>query len=156
MQTNHQPLSRQEFDAIYSMVPRLTVELVITNHAGELFLAKRAIEPCKGRWHLPGGTVRFAEPLITAVQRIAERELGIRVQQTVSIGIIEYPSHYLHGLDDPVGIVYKIQVFQGNIHSNQEASSSGWFRECPHDMHADQDIFLIEHGFLQAAVQPDR
>jgi len=62
---NH-PLSQKEFDDIYSKVPRLTVEVIVKNRAGGILLTKRAIEPCKGQWHLPGGTVRFGESLLEA------------------------------------------------------------------------------------------
>jgi len=146
---NTNPLSQEEFTAIYSKVPRLTVEIIIKNSAGAIYLTKRAIEPCKGLWHLPGGTVWFAEPMITAVKRIAQRELGIIVTDTAMVGYIEYPSHYLHGLDSPVGIVFEIIGYQGGLHTNHEALDSGWFSRFPEHMHADQDAFLLEHAYLK-------
>lgn len=143
-----QPLSQKEFDDIYSKVPRLTVEIIVKNPANEIYLTKRAIMPCKGQWHLPGGTVRFGEPLIDAVQRIASRELGITVQSQVQVGYIEYPSHYLNGLDNPVGIVFEITEYEGDLTVNNEASESDWFSELPQPMHADQDKYLVENGYL--------
>ena len=143
-----QPLSKKEFDTIYSKVPRLTVEIVVKNPANEIYLTKRAIEPCKGQWHLPGGTVRFGEPMTNAIQRIANRELGIKVMSQKQKGCIEYPSHYLNGLDDPVGIVFEITDYDGNLVTNNEASEGGWFSELPTPMHADQDKYLVDNGFL--------
>lgn len=55
MASSSHPLTQQEFDDIYSKVPRLTVEIIVTNSERALLLTKRAIEPCKGQWHLPGG-----------------------------------------------------------------------------------------------------
>ena len=142
--SNEHPLSKSEFDAIYSRVPRLTVEIVLHGAAG-VYLTKRAIEPCKGLWHLPGGTVRFGEPVKEAVRRIASRELCIDVTATKLLGYIEYPSHYLHGLDSPVGLAFEVVDYAGEISPNTEARDASWFVELPRDMHDEQRLFLIEN-----------
>ena len=149
MKTEGHPLTQQEFDSIYAKVPRLTVEIIVRNEAGELFLTKRSIEPCKGKWHLPGGTVRFGEPMVEAVKRIAARELGIEVTDSKNVGYIEYPSHYLNGLDSPVGVVFEVTAFEGALAINAEASHSGWFARLPEGIHEDQDVFLVDNGYVQ-------
>lgn len=150
MTNNDHPLSQQEFDSIYSKVPRLTVEVIIKNGDGEIYLTKRAIEPCRGQWHLPGGTVRFGEPMTDAVKRIAKRELGINVERLENKGYIEYPSHYRNGLDSPVGIVFEVMSYSGNPVINQEAQESGWFNRILDTMHADQDTFLLANKYLRS------
>jgi ADP-ribose pyrophosphatase YjhB (NUDIX family) len=140
--------TKEEFDSLYSQVPRLTVEIIVKNKNNAIFMTIRAIEPCKGQWHLPGGTVYFGESLIQAVQRVAERELGITVNEVVNTGYIEYPSHYLNGMDDPVGIVFEVTNYKGELKTNNEALDSGWFTKIPDNLHADQDIFLIGNGYL--------
>ena len=143
------PLSQAEFNDIYSKVPRLTVEILIINKLDKVYLTQRSIEPCIGQWHLPGGTVRFGESLLEAVKRIASRELGISVLRASNVGYIEYPSHYLHNLDSPVGIVFRLDEYDGTMALNLEASDGNWFSVIPRKMHADQDTFLIANGFLQ-------
>jgi ADP-ribose pyrophosphatase YjhB (NUDIX family) len=138
--SNH-PLSQEEFNTIYKKVPRLTVEIIVQGDKG-VYLTLRDIEPCKGLWHLPGGTVRFGEPLRDAVARIAKRELGIEVQTSALLGYIEYPSHYLNGLDSPVGIAFSIESYTGEIKTNHESKESGWFNSLPHNMHQEQIDFL--------------
>lgn len=86
--------------------------------------------------------MRFGERLLDAVKRIALRELAINVTSTKLVGYIEYPSHYEHGLDSPVGIAFEVLNFQGEIQTNQEASNAGWFKELPKDMHEEQIEFL--------------
>ncbi len=142
MHKNSHPLSHEEFWDIYKKVPRLTVEVILRS-GEEIFLTQRQIEPCKGMWHLPGGTVRFGERLLDAVERIAKRELAIKVTSTKLVGYIEYPSHYEHGLDSPVGIAFEVLSFQGEIQTNYEASNAGWFTELPKNMHEEQKSFIF-------------
>jgi len=150
MSQNNHPLSQKEFDDIYSKVPRLTVEVIVKANDGNVYLTKRAINPCKGQWHLPGGTVRFGESLVDAVKRIAERELGIAVESLQNIGYIEYPSHYNKGLDSPIGIVFEVTKYAGAVKANSEAKNGDWFTKLPKPIHADQDNFLIQNGYLSA------
>lgn len=148
MTNNGHSLTKQEFDSIYSKVPRLTVEIIIKEKDGGIYLTKRSIEPCRGQWHLPGGTVRFGEPMIDAVKRIARRELNIDVKKLENKGYIEYPSHYKNGLDSPVGIVFEILDYSGSLIINQESQDGGWFNKIPDDMHADQDTFLLANSYM--------
>ena len=112
------PLSEQEFREIYAKVPRLTVEVVVQCPRG-ILLTKRGSGPCAGLWHLPGGTVRFGEPLVDAVRRVAAEETGREVEAGPLLGYIEYPSHYRNGLDSPVGMAFLCHV------ADDSASAAG-------------------------------
>ncbi len=135
------PLPQAEFDAIYAKVPRLTVEVVVTSPNG-VVLTRREAGPCRGLWHIPGGTVRFGEPLIDAVRRVAQDELGIEVAPDGLLGYIEYPSHLRRGLDWPVGIAFSAHVTAGRV--RPEADRVGWFAVLPEEMHDEQRSFLRE------------
>lgn len=148
MSNRDYPLSKNDFDAIYAKVPRLTVDLILTDHTQGTFMTRRDIDPCKGQWHIPGGTVYFGETLEIAVKRIAQRELGIRVEKIKLSGYIDYPSHYMNNLDSPVSIVFEIINYSGSIRLNKESSRFGWFTKLPKNTHADQDDFLIAHRYL--------
>jgi hypothetical protein len=76
------------------------------------------------------------------VVRIARRELGIDVTEVQPKGVIEYPSHYQHGLDQPVGLVFEVTHYAGELKVDDEAASGGWFTALPAPMHADQDVYL--------------
>ncbi len=141
MSSNQHPLTQEEFRHIYGKVPRLTVEIVIRSNDGVL-LTLRNIEPCRGLWHLPGGTVHFGEKLTAAVQRIAKRELSIDVSATQLLGYIEYPSHYDNGLDSPVGIAFDVVGYTGNVRLSDESERYGWFTDLPPEMHREQLDFL--------------
>ena len=102
-------LPKAEYDAIFSRVPRLCVEVVIVDPERGVLLTLRDIPPNVGAWHIPGGTVLFAEPVVDAVRRVARFELGLDVGVGELIGYIEYPSHYTAGLDSPVGLAFRAE-----------------------------------------------
>lgn len=86
-----QPFTPQEFESIYSRVPRATVEVMVSV-AGKLVLCKRLEESWHGQWHIPGGTILYQEPAQEAIRRIAREELDIDVTGGQLVGYIEYPS----------------------------------------------------------------
>ena len=139
------PLPKAEFDAIFSRVPRLTVEVVIADQERGVLLALRDIEPCIGNWHLPGGTVRFGEAAVDAVRRVALGELGLEVDVGELLGFIEYPSHYNNGLDSPVGLAFRARPSAGPSADDRLPPGCRWFTELPTEMHDEQQEFLAEH-----------
>lgn len=139
-----EPLPKAEFDWIFSRVPRLTVEVVISLPERGILLSLRDIEPCRDMWHLPGGTVRFGEPVADAVTRVADQELGVTASVGPLLGYIEYPSHYNNGLDSPVGLAFAAEI------PRAETVPHGcrWFKTLPDNMHYEQRRFLIEHQLV--------
>lgn len=134
------PLPQEEFEAIFSRVPRLTVELVIASSERGVLLQLRARDPCSGTWSLPGGTVRFAEPAMQAVQRVARDELGASVTVGDLLGYIEYPSHYENGLDSPVGLAFATTL----LDPQRTPRGCRWFTRFPDAMHDEQKLFLAQ------------
>ncbi|HEY5188088.1 MAG TPA: NUDIX domain-containing protein [Solirubrobacteraceae bacterium] len=137
-----EPLPQAEFEAIFSRVPRLTVELLIWTEERGVLVALRESGPCRGLWHLPGGTVRFGEPLTDAVRRVAAGELGIAVEAGELLGYIEYPSHYENGLDSPVGIAFRAEPVAGPPSIEELRSTCRWCTATPTNMHDEQREFL--------------
>jgi 8-oxo-dGTP diphosphatase len=140
-----EPLPKDEFDRIFSKVPRLTVEVLITSEGHGVLLALRDVDPCRGTWNLPGGTVRFGERLVDAVIRVAADELGVSVRVGPLLGYIEYPSHYENGLDSPVGLVFGAEPLDDGPPHGQ------WFTVLPEDMHEEQKDFLLAHAPVSLA-----
>jgi ADP-ribose pyrophosphatase YjhB (NUDIX family) len=136
------PLPQAEFEAIFSRVPRLTVEVVIVSEARGVLLALRESGPCRGLWHLPGGTVRFGEPLVEAARRVAKDELGLDVTVGRMLGYLEYPSHYENGLDSPVGLAFAAQPVTALPAALDLRSPCAWFAGTPANMHDEQRAFL--------------
>lgn len=142
------PLPQAEYEAIYSRVPRLTVELIVTS-LHRVLLARRETGPCVGLWHIPGGTVRFGEPLTDAFHRVASQELGVEVLIEGLLGYIEYPSHLARGLDWPVGIAFGLHLApssEDRFHGGDDGVA--WFSRLPDEMHDEQKEFLRLHGLV--------
>jgi len=85
---NKRPFSTEEFKKIYSKTPRLCVDLIINTPKG-IVLSLRSIEPYKGEWHFPGGTVFYKEKIVDAIDRVALEEVGITVRVEKLLGYIE-------------------------------------------------------------------
>ncbi len=68
--------------------PSLTVDiamLTIVDDAVHVLLRRRTTQPGKGLWALPGGFVTLDESLDDAVERILERETGLRGVYTAQL-----------------------------------------------------------------------
>ncbi len=139
-------IPKEEFDAIYARVPRLNVELIAYTPKG-LLLTKRDIEPCKGMWHIPGGTVFFGESLKEALSRIAKGELGMAAEAGKLIGFIEYPQMAADGYKGwPVGIAFETKL-KGGPKPGIEGEEIGYFTEVPPNTIPDQEKFLNRFVF---------
>lgn len=139
------PLPFKEFKRIYSKVNRLNIEIVLKSENGVL-LTLRAVDPFKGLWHLPGGTVHFREPVEDAVRRVALDELGVEVQVEKMLGYIEYPSVIKNnGFDCPIGLAFLCSSANRNFTLDDQASEAKFFKELPKDIIIEQKIFLNDH-----------
>jgi len=68
--------------------PIVGVGAVIFDH-GRVLLIKRAHEPLKGEWSLPGGAVDVGEALHTAVVREVREETGLEVEVDCLVEVVE-------------------------------------------------------------------
>ena len=144
------PLSGEEFRSTYSKVPRLCVEVVVKTDAGVVLLVRKEAS-WKGQWHIPGGTVFYQEPLETAVERVAQEELGIEVNIEKLIGYIEYPSEVKErGFGWAVGIAFLCTPASDVDSAAWEKADIKVFQELPDNLIEEQRPILEQA--LAAAV----
>jgi ADP-ribose pyrophosphatase YjhB (NUDIX family) len=137
-----QPLTAEEFERIYSKVPRLTVEVILKVDNG-VVLTLRTEKSWQGQYHIPGGTVLYQEPLTGAVQRIAQEELGISVKIQQLVGYIEYPSEVLErGFGWSVGIAFLCEPAEEVDLKDWEARNIRVFEALPENLIAEQRPIL--------------
>jgi mutator protein MutT len=58
-------------------------------HEGRLLLIRRAKEPLRGRWLVPGGTVEWGETLEQALVREVEEETGLVVKPREVVAVLD-------------------------------------------------------------------
>ena len=73
-------LDDQEFLQLIKLSPLFSIDLVVVNEERELLVGKRINAPAKGWWFVPGGRVYKNEPLQEAFARIANLEIGQKIE----------------------------------------------------------------------------
>ena len=136
-------LSKRDYYRIYSLVPRLTIDL-ITFYDGGLVLSKRDIPPCKGMWHLPGGTILLGEGLVDAAKRISREETGISIDVLGLLGVKEYSRRVAFG--QVISLVFLTRGIRGKLRGNEYAREVRVFKSLPYGMIKEQKDMLLELG----------
>lgn len=138
-------LSKKEYYRIYSKAPRTTVDLIIFHENG-LILSKRDIPPCKGMWHLPGGTILLGENLTQAAKRISREETGLKIDPLGIVGIKEYSRKAAFG--QVIAFVLLAKEVGGRLRGNEYAREVKPFNRLPSSMIKEQRDMLISLGIV--------
>ena len=93
-------------------------------HENKVLLVRRASEPRKGDWALPGGYIEHDETIHVAVQREVHEETGVHAEVEGLIGIMNYPREGENG-------VYLMFLMRADNHTTQpdmvEVDSARYF-----------------------------
>ena len=142
------PLTFEEFKTIYSKVPRLTVEVIVKTDKGILF-TKRLIPPYVGSWHFPGGTVYYKETITDAIERVAQDELGVKVEVEKFIGFVHYPNLIRdEGWDWPIGAAHLVKITKGVPKGSDQGEEIKFFNKLPKNIVPSQGEFLHKYGLI--------
>lgn len=137
----------KEFKYIYSKVPRTTVEIVLVIN-GAVVLTLRDIEPYKGYWHTPGGTLYYKERMEDAVKRVAKEELGVEVEIDEFLGFWTIPEWKMNeGFSHAVGLVHKVKMKAGKLRGSNQGAKVKLFKKLPSKMVNEQKEFLARKLF---------
>ncbi len=63
-----------------------TAGALVEDGKGRVLLARRAVEPFKGRWDIPGGFLEEGEPPLDGVRRELREETGLEVEPLDFLG----------------------------------------------------------------------
>lgn len=142
----HGRLSGRNFDFIFRRVPRLCVDVVIRDRRG-VVLIKRDITPDRGKWHLPGGTVRFGERLVHAAQRFARDETGLEVAILRGLGVNEA---FRRGkTPHNVMATFLVRPRSGTLGGSWQGRQVKFFRTLPRNIVREQASLLRAHRLIR-------
>jgi len=144
-------LPQKEFLESFRNVPRLAVNLFITDTHGMLLLTKRNNPPFIGYWHLPGSFLLKNETIIAAQRRVAQDELGFRLSEYVELLLLDAFDDIE---EDPRGhvvdIIYGMRVKDfSQIKPTKETAEAKFFArdKLPSDIGFNHRRILHELGF---------
>ena len=137
------PLTLDEFQSIYSKVPRLCVDLVIRKQEG-ILMTLRQKDGWIDQWHLPGGTIYYRESIENAIKRVAQEELGTDIRVISLLGPIEYFSELTErGYGYSISFAYLCEIPSDSIITlDDHAKKYAFFSELPANTVMEQKQFL--------------
>jgi len=99
------------------------VGAVVFDHMGRLLLVRRAHDPGRGRWSVPGGRIQPGEDDHQAVVREVAEETGLDVEVGAYLGRVVRPA--------PGGAVFEIHdyactVQRGTLRASDDADAVRW------------------------------
>ncbi len=140
-------ISDEEYSIILEKSIISAVDAVIYNDKGQIFLARRTQEPCKGEWWIPGGRQNKGELPEDAVIRKIKKETGLDIKvkklihtddvifdetafPDVKTGVHYVARVYLAELEDP-----SQEVTLDNTQQESRWIDRGWFEENRGNLH---------------------
>ncbi len=125
----------------------------IVIHDDKILMVKRGVEPGRGLWAIPGGTLRLGETLRACAAREILEETGVTIAVGECIYVFDLIEH-----DDAGKVKFHFVVadfaaiyVEGEPKGSDDAEEAGWFsREELHDLPVSKNTLKALHsiGFL--------
>ncbi len=94
---------------------------------GRLLLVRRARDPDKGKWDLPGGFLQEGEHPLDALRRELREETGLEIEPEDIVGV--FVDRYGEGEDAPatLNLYWTARVVGGQPQAADDVSELRWF-----------------------------
>ena len=106
--------------------PAPTAGAIVEDREGRILLARRAIEPFKGLWDVPGGFVKPGEDGEDAVRRELGEELGVDVLVGAPAWVIA--DSYGNDGVPTLNVFYRARIARGEPTPADDVAEIAWFR----------------------------
>jgi ADP-ribose pyrophosphatase YjhB (NUDIX family) len=140
-------LPDEVFYYISRATPLVNVDLLIKDENERTLLSWRDDRYCGKGWHVPGGIVRYKETLETRVIKVAETEIGIRINfdaKPIAINQLIHPDQNIRG--HFISILYNCFLSGTFVPKNKDLSSKDagyleWHDHCPKNLITYHEIY---------------
>jgi ADP-ribose pyrophosphatase YjhB (NUDIX family) len=107
--------------------PKPAANAFVVDDAGRVLLARRAVEPSRGLWDLPGGFVEEGEHPLETLRRELREETGLTVEPDSFAGI--WMDSYGDGDDaeSTLCLYWSARVLYGKPQPSDDVSELAWF-----------------------------
>lgn len=120
----------------------------IIKEEDRILLVKRAIEPCKGLWSLPGGFIEYNETVEASLIREVEEETGLKVKPIKIVGVYSDPLR--SPVKHVITISYECNIVGGKLRPSSENSEIKFFPINNLPEHLAFDHFKIIKEYIKA------
>lgn len=140
---------------VYFRDPKVAV-IALVLHRGRVLLIKRAVDPGKGLWALPGGYMDAGEMPQAALQREMMEEVGLPIQVDELLAI--YPMTNGDGVRTGIVLAFQASLAAGHRLTDigDDAAAAGWFgpADLPDGLAFESTQTLIQSWLEKANASP--
>lgn len=107
--------------------PVPTVTAVVVDEEGRVLLGRRALEPDKGLWDLPGGFVDEGEHPLDGLRRELREETGLEVDPHEFLGVWMDRYGYDSSAASTLNLYWTARVLSGEMNAADDVAELRWF-----------------------------
>jgi ADP-ribose pyrophosphatase YjhB (NUDIX family) len=132
-----------------------TASALVTDDRGRLLMARRAIDPYRGMWDLPGGFLEEGEDPVAALRRELREETGLEIEPFELLGAFVdwYGPERGEGVQATLNLYWTARAVSGDACPADDVGELQWFE--PDDL-PDELAFSNLRRVLDAWRQPPR
>jgi len=109
---------------IYYQNPLPASTALVVNQHNQLLLGKRAVEPAKGEWGLPGGFIEMGETMEQAALRELKEETGLEGKILSFVGCFSQESRFYGSI---IIFGYRIEAVDGQMQAGDDVEDLIYF-----------------------------
>jgi ADP-ribose pyrophosphatase YjhB (NUDIX family) len=107
-----------------------TASALVVDETGRVLLARRAVEPFRGRWDIPGGFLEEHEHPEDALRRELREETGLEIEPTAFLGIwMDWYGEKAPGIQATLNLYWLARATgEAEPHAADDVDELRWFR----------------------------